>query len=52
MHGHIHESSRLSGSWRDKIGDTYCFSGAYDGSKLALIRFDTDEPANAFRELV
>jgi uncharacterized protein len=52
LHGHIHESSTLTGSWKDKIGDTYCFSAAYEGKELALVRFDPDEPDKAKRELV
>lgn len=26
LHGHIHESPQMSGSWRDKIGDTICIN--------------------------
>lgn len=43
LHGHIHESSRLTGSWKDNIGNTRCFSAAYDGKELALIKFDFDK---------
>ncbi len=52
LHGHIHESSTLTGSWKDKIGNTYCFSAAYEGKELALVRFDPEEPGKAERELV
>lgn len=52
LHGHIHESSRLSGSWKDKIGNTYCFSAAYDGNELAIINFELDKPENATRVLI
>lgn len=52
LHGHIHESSALTGSWKDKIGNTLCFSAAYEGRELALVRFDPDEPVKAERELV
>lgn len=52
LHGHIHESSTLTGSWKDKIGDTFCFSAAYEGKELALVRFNPDELEKAVRELV
>lgn len=52
LHGHVHESARLSHSWRDRIGRTHCFSAAHDGPELALIRFDPDIPDAASRELI
>jgi Icc-related predicted phosphoesterase len=52
LHGHIHESSTLTGSWMDKIGKTICISAAYEGSELALVRFNPEEPEKAERELV
>jgi len=50
LHGHIHESARLTGSWRDRIGRTLLLSAAHDGPELALIRFDLEHPGNAIRE--
>lgn len=52
LHGHIHESARLSGSWSQYIGGTRCLTAAHDGSELALIRFDPDSPDGAIRELI
>ncbi len=52
LHGHIHESSEISGSWKDKIGETYCFNAAYNGNELAAIRFDTNDPGEAERILI
>jgi Icc-related predicted phosphoesterase len=52
LHGHVHESARLTGSWKDAIGRTVCLSGAHDGPELALVRFDLDDPAAATRELI
>jgi Icc-related predicted phosphoesterase len=52
LHGHIHESARLTGCWRDRIGRTELFSAAHDGPELALIRFDPGDPAGAERELI
>ncbi|MEW5874745.1 MAG: hypothetical protein AB1752_06140 [Candidatus Zixiibacteriota bacterium] len=51
LHGHIHESARITGSWRDQIGRTHMFTGAHDGPELAVVRFDTDDPDRADRRL-
>ncbi len=52
LHGHIHESARLTGAWQDRIGKTVCLSAAHDGPELALVRFDPSNPSKAKRELV
>jgi Icc-related predicted phosphoesterase len=52
LHGHIHESPRLTGSWREQIGGTYICSAAHDGAELALVRFDPNKPGEATRELI
>ena len=52
LHGHVHESARLTGSWRDTIGRTHLFSAAHDGPELALVRFDLGDIASATRELI
>ena len=52
LHGHVHESARLTGSWRARIGRTHCLSAAHDGEELALVRFDPHAPETAARELV
>jgi Icc-related predicted phosphoesterase len=52
LHGHIHESTRITGSWRDRIGRTHSFNGAHDGPELALIRFDLGDLDSATRELL
>jgi uncharacterized protein len=52
LHGHVHESARLTGAWRDRIGRTVCLSAAHDGRELALVRFDLGSPAAATRELM
>jgi Icc-related predicted phosphoesterase len=51
LHGHIHESARLTGCWRDRIGRTHMLSAAHDGPELALILFDLDDIEHARREL-
>jgi Icc-related predicted phosphoesterase len=51
LHGHVHESARITGSWKDQLGKTFIFSAAHDGPELALVRFDPDKPQDAAREL-
>jgi Icc-related predicted phosphoesterase len=52
LHGHVHESTRLTGEWRDRIGHTHMFNGAHDGGELALIEFDLEVLDNARRYLL
>ncbi len=52
LHGHIHESPRLTGSWHDQIGHTVCLSAAHDGPELALISFDPDDLGRIERFLI
>ncbi|HEX9887260.1 MAG TPA: metallophosphoesterase [Longimicrobiales bacterium] len=52
LHGHIHESARIMGSWRDRLGRTHLMSAAHDGPELALVRFDLEDVAGATRTLV
>ena len=52
LHGHIHESTRLTGSWRDTIGRTHLFSAAHDEPELSLVRIDLDCPEEATRSLL
>ena len=44
LHGHVHESARLTGSWQEKIGEHLCFSAAHDGPELAVVSFDPQPP--------
>ena len=52
LHGHVHESARLTGAWNDRIGRTWLFGGAHDGPELALIRFDPEDLEGASRLLL
>ncbi|MFZ2097620.1 MAG: metallophosphoesterase [Anaerolineales bacterium] len=52
LHGHIHESARLTGSWCEQIGRTWSYSAAHDSDELALVRFDPTEPEKATRSLI
>lgn len=51
LHGHVHESVRLTGRFVERIGRTVLLGAAHDGPELALVRFDPDEPEAASREL-
>jgi Icc-related predicted phosphoesterase len=52
LHGHVHESARLTGAWQARLGRTVCLSAAHDGPELALVRFDLEDPGAAVRELL
>jgi Icc-related predicted phosphoesterase len=52
LHGHVHESARLSGRWQERLGRTLLLSAAHDGPELALVRFDLDDLSSATRELL
>jgi uncharacterized protein len=52
LHGHIHESPRIMGTWKDKIGKTFCFNAAHDGKELAVVKFDPNDPESAVRILI
>jgi Icc-related predicted phosphoesterase len=49
LHGHIHESSKITKNWKDKIGRTFMFSAAYDGNELCIVNFDTNDLESARR---
>ena len=52
LHGHVHESSRLTGFWKQKINNTMAFNAAYDKPELSLIKFLLEEPEKSERFLV
>jgi len=52
LHGHIHESSRLTGHWRQCFGLTHAYNAAHDGPELSLVTFDLDSPEKAHRLLL
>ena len=52
LHGHVHESARLTGSWKQNVGRTFLFSAAHDGPELCLVRFSLEKPGSASRELL
>ena len=52
LHGHVHESARLTGHWRDRAGRTWMFDAAQDGPELSVGRFDPACPGEAVRQLI
>jgi Icc-related predicted phosphoesterase len=52
LHGHIHESSRITGHWNDQIGRTLALGAAWDGPELSLIIFDPERGNDAERYLI
>jgi Icc-related predicted phosphoesterase len=52
LHGHIHESPRLSGEWKQQTGRTFSYSAAHDGPELAIVKFQIDNPADCERMII
>jgi len=52
LHGHIHESTTVTGTWMDRVGRTLCINGAYEREGLCLVRFDPYKPEGASREIL
>ncbi|MDO9256516.1 MAG: metallophosphoesterase [Bacteroidales bacterium] len=52
MHGHIHESARNTGEWKQNFGRTLSFSAAHDGPELVVIKFELNDPLSASRRLI
>ena len=48
LHGHIHESPRMSGSWKDKIGKTICINAgsSYPENRLNAVIIDLESLKN------
>ncbi len=44
LHGHVHESSRLSRRWMQKTGRSVNINGASEGDELTLVRIDLETP--------
>ncbi len=52
LHGHVHESTSLTGIYKQKIGDTLAINAAHNGPELSLIRFNLYAPEGAWRTLI
>lgn len=42
LHGHVHESPKISGSWHDKIGNTICINPGMEANKLHAVLGEID----------
>lgn len=52
LHGHIHESAKITEAWKDIIGKTHAFSAAHSGPELALVKFSLEALDKSKRELI
>jgi uncharacterized protein len=52
LHGHIHESSRITGHWKQELGKTWCFSAAFDQPELAAVIFNPEKLSSAERLII
>ncbi len=52
LHGHVHESTRLTGQWFQSFHQTVSFNAAHDGPELSIIKFDLENPKDAVRILL
>lgn len=52
LHGHVHESTSITGYWKQKIGNTIAMNAAHNNQELSLIRFYLDDIDNAWWELI
>lgn len=52
LHGHVHESSKITGEWKTTIGNTHALSAAWNQKELALVEIDLNHPEEAQRHLV
>jgi Icc-related predicted phosphoesterase len=52
LHGHVHESTRMTGVFLERFGRTVSLQAAHDGPELCLVHFDLEAPANATRRVV
>lgn len=52
LHGHIHESTAITGDWKEYLGNTLAMNAAHNGPELSLIRFDPDDPERISRDLI
>jgi Icc-related predicted phosphoesterase len=50
LHGHVHESSTITGKWMEKIGRTYSFNASGTRNCLPIIKIELENPAEAIRK--
>jgi Icc-related predicted phosphoesterase len=49
LHGHVHESFRITGAWKTQICKTLCYSAASDKPWLCVVSIDTEFPEKSSR---
>jgi Icc-related predicted phosphoesterase len=52
LHGHIHESPHLSGSWAVRMGDTLAIQPGQSPDQLHAVVVDTDDPGGTARHTI
>lgn len=53
LHGHIHESTRITGDFKDHINNTLMLNAAHeDREELCLIRFQIEDLSTISREII
>jgi len=53
LSGHIHESPRVTGAWRDRLGATICVNpGQFAGPRACAVWFDPADPDGTLRHTV
>lgn len=52
LHGHIHESTSITGEWKERMGKTLAMNASHNGLELSLIRFDPEDLSSASCELI
>jgi Icc-related predicted phosphoesterase len=52
LHGHVHESSSITGIWKEKINKTICFNAATEQYSLVIVIFDMENPENGQRIII
>lgn len=52
LHGHVHESPLVTGSFADRVGATLCINPGQDHDRLYAVLFDAERPAQTLRHTV
>jgi len=52
LHGHVHESPRVSGRCWDRIGPTLCVNPGQDHERLQAVLLDSERPEETLRHVI
>ncbi len=47
LHGHVHESTTITGSWKERLNSTVCLQGASLMNESVVIKLDLENPESA-----